>query len=999
MRTVKTIVLFFLFVLVCQENNAQTIWADSCVRTSFYGKISSRFSSFERVHAYPGGDIIAVGEIQAFDSLHNKVKVYGLVLRLTPYGNIVWSRFVGFVNSSQNSDTRIYASTLCSNGDIVACTHNSMAPEPGGNIIVRFSGDGNLLWARRVNDLNYNYIVEDIMETSDGGVLMCGPSSFVGVVTKLDAFGNFKWTAGFSNYNYVNCRAVAESPSGYYATGYSYDFSGDSSRNLLMKMDKQSGDTIWVKSFGDASQGQGQCEFGFDKMTFRNGLLDLVGSTSVNYSGPNRSAQAVISFNENGQIVSAMRMENSSAPMNPASLFRGSLYDPYAKTGVQYLFSDTSDFYVFKLNNDNSAQWAWRLPMTGMELAEASTIGTDTSLIVAGFNWTSDGENGALVKVNADGKLQNCSNVPVSITTTPFSITARPRALPSTKYNADSTRVTSLTAISGYGFSFNHLCADSNSCHLSKIHGPAVVCQGRSYVYKVTRKGACMGPVRFLAPGNAIASVVSDTSVLLSFSQAGTYKLIANIDAACKTLQDSMLITVSFGAAGFTLGPDTTLCKGSQIKLEANDDAFVNYLWQDGSTASSFVVTASGLYHVVVADACDNTFKDSVLITEASSIPINIGPDRIKCNNDTVHLSAPPGFLNYQWSNNYNISSTTSQSVIINPLTDTVYYVKAEKTPGCFAYDTVRVHVNASPPINLGSDKSFCSGDSAVFDVGSDFNTYLWSNGSTQPAIIVKNAGTYSVVGVDNQGCKTYDTAKVVNVFANPIVKLDHNPSLCTGGTRPLDAGNFSSYLWNNGSTFRKISVDDIGIYAVVVTDNNGCKGTDTTVITTLLSLPSGFLPADTLLCSYDKLILVSKQLYSAYQWSSGASGSSITVSEPGTYWLQVKHANGCAGRDSIIINMKDCMKGFYIPTAFTPNKDGKNDAFRPRLFGNVKKYRFVVYNRWGQIVFQTTELNKAWDGTVAGVMQDSNVFTWICDYQFENEEVKTQKGTVMLIR
>jgi len=252
---------------------------------------------------------------------------------------------------------------------------------------------------------------------------------------------------------------------------------------------------------------------------------------------------------------------------------------------------------------------------------------------------------------------------------------------------------------------------------------------------------------------------------------------------------------------------------------------------------------------------------------------------------------------------------------------------------------------------------------------------------------------------VDNQGCKTYDTAKVVNVFANPIVKLDHNPSLCTGGTRPLDAGNFSSYLWNNGSTFRKISVDDIGIYAVVVTDNNGCKGTDTTVITTLLSLPSGFLPADTLLCSYDKLILVSKQLYSAYQWSSGASGSSITVSEPGTYWLQVRHANGCAGRDSIIINMKDCMKGFYIPTAFTPNKDGKNDAFRPRLFGNVKKYRFVVYNRWGQIVFQTTELNKAWDGTVAGVMQDSNVFTWICDYQFENEEVKTQKGTVMLIR
>jgi gliding motility-associated-like protein len=275
----------------------------------------------------------------------------------------------------------------------------------------------------------------------------------------------------------------------------------------------------------------------------------------------------------------------------------------------------------------------------------------------------------------------------------------------------------------------------------------------------------------------------------------------------------------------------------------------------------------------------------------------------------------------------------------------------------------------------------------------------VWNNGNSSQQISAKTMGIYSVMGITAQGCKSYDTVKVVNVFANPVVSLDHSNFLCIGSSRLLDAGNFSSYLWNDGSTSQKIIAKGTGIYAVQVTDNNGCKASDTTTITMILLLPSNFLPADTLLCSYDKLKISPLRSYTSYQWNNGASVSSLTVSQPGNYWLQVKDANGCVGRDSIIIDPKDCMKGCYVPTAFTPNNDGKNDVFRPMLFGNVKKYHLIIYNRWGQIVFQTIELNKAWDGTIAGVQQDSNVFAWICTYQFEGEEVKTEKGTVMLVR
>src|SRR5213075_322409 len=132
---------------------------------------------------------------------------------------------------------------------------------------------------------------------------------------------------------------------------------------------------------------------------------------------------------------------------------------------------------------------------------------------------------------------------------------------------------------------------------------------------------------------------------------------------------------------------------------------------------------------------------------------------------------------------------------------------------------------------------------------------------------------------------------------------------------------------------------------------------------------------------------------------SNNATSSAITISQPGLYWLQVKDNNDCTGKDTIIVNPKDCMKGLYVPSAFTPNKDGKNDLFRPLLFGKVKQFQFTIYNRWGLIVFQTSELTKGWDGNYLGRLQDSNVFIWICKFQLEGEDVKLQKGSVVLIR
>jgi gliding motility-associated-like protein len=537
-----------------------------------------------------------------------------------------------------------------------------------------------------------------------------------------------------------------------------------------------------------------------------------------------------------------------------------------------------------------------------------------------------------------------------------------------------------------------------DSCAVLKISGEQSICSlSDTYTYRAGRNNKCGQPVEWNYEGPLSVLNENDSSLTVRFHSFGTYKISVRLRNSCNPMMDSLFVLAASRTSPLYLGADTSLCAGTSFALHASPH-FLSYQWQDGSNDSLLTVSSPGHYWVRVTDSCGNLLSDTIQVAEALALSIDIGPDRSKCNNDTLHLSAPSGFINYTWSNNYAISSINSQNVIVNPVTDTAYFIKAEKSTGCFAYDTVRVHVSTSPAIDLGTDKSFCSGDSAVFDAGVSFNTYQWSNSSTAQKITVKNSGVYSVMGVTNEGCKSYDTVSV-NVFANPVVSLDHNHFLCTGASRTLDAGNFSSYLWNTGSTGQKITVNDVGTYAVQVTDNNRCMGSDTAVITTLLSLPIDFLPGDTLICSYDKLLLSPRRLYNSYLWSTGASASSITITQPGNYWLQVKDVNDCIGRDSITVNPKECMKGFYIPTAFTPNKDGSNDVFRPLLFGNVKKYQFTIYNRWAQIVFQTTELNKGWDGTLGGISQDPNVFVWTCVYQLEGEAMKSEKGTVMLIR
>src|SRR4029079_7311052 len=98
-------------------------------------------------------------------------------------------------------------------------------------------------------------------------------------------------------------------------------------------------------------------------------------------------------------------------------------------------------------------------------------------------------------------------------------------------------------------------------------------------------------------------------------------------------------------------------------------------------------------------------------------------------------------------------------------------------------------------------------------------------------------------------------------------------------------------------------------------------------------------------------------------------------VSKAGTYSLQVMNSEGCFGRDPIKIFEKACIGGIWFSTAFTPNNDGEHDRFKPIVNAPLSKYYFVIYNRYGQMIFKETDPRKGWDGTVKSELQNSGAF------------------------
>jgi len=292
--------------------------------------------------------------------------------------------------------------------------------------------------------------------------------------------------------------------------------------------------------------------------------------------------------------------------------------------------------------------------------------------------------------------------------------------------------------------------------------------------------------------------------------------------------------------------------------------------------------------HVADANVVITVDKDSLCL--GGSVMLNTSVTGGSGNYTYTWTSNPPGF-----------NSSEANPVVV-PLVTTVYYVEVNDG-SIILNDNVTITVLETPQADLGEDVAICSGAEAILDAGAGYVYYLWSNGHTTQTITVTEAGEYWCAVVNEVDCYDTDTVSVI-VNSLPVVDLGPDISFCEGSSAILSAGTgFSTYLWSNGETSNEITVTEHGIYWVQVTDQNGCGNTDEIVIE-MQPKPSLSLGNDQSFCEGTSVTLDAGFNFEGYFWSTGSTNSTIEVTVPGDYWVEVTDVNGCTNRDTLNLTM-----------------------------------------------------------------------------------------------
>ncbi|HXH17877.1 MAG TPA: gliding motility-associated C-terminal domain-containing protein, partial [Chitinophagales bacterium] len=286
---------------------------------------------------------------------------------------------------------------------------------------------------------------------------------------------------------------------------------------------------------------------------------------------------------------------------------------------------------------------------------------------------------------------------------------------------------------------------------------------------------------------------------------------------------------------------------------------------------------------------------------------------------------------------------------------------------------------------------TYCTGGTTTL-TASGGTGYVWMDSagntiSNNDSIIVTE-GTYIVEVTNSSSCSDTASASVTEL-SNLTVIISGAMNYCPGANTTLTATGGTSYSWSNGSITDSITVTQ-GTYTVTAADA-GCSGTASAVVTELVPAPIN-LGSDVTACEDSLVILDAGSGYTNYVWSNGDTTRFMQPPTTGTYSVTAADANGCTVSGSVNVAFDECIT-ITIPSAFSPNGDGINDIFRVRS-ENITEFSMAIFNRWGEKVFETNNINDGWDGYYKNEKAEIGVYAY---YASINNRI--YKGSITLIR
>lgn len=473
----------------------------------------------------------------------------------------------------------------------------------------------------------------------------------------------------------------------------------------------------------------------------------------------------------------------------------------------------------------------------------------------------------------------------------------------------------------------------------------------------------------------------NSNNATFNVTQAGSYWV--QVTNQCGNARDTILVAYAT-LPTVNLGDDTILCPTATLPLNVTQPN-ATYLWQDNSTNAAFNVTQPGSYWVRVTKQC-GTATDTITVTYATLPTVNLGNDTTLCPGATLPLNASQPNATYSWQDN-------STNATFDVTQQGAYWVQVTDQCGS-ATDTINVAYAALPAADLGNDTTLCSGAALLLDVSQPDAAYLWRNNSTAATFNVTQQGAHWVQ-VSNLCGSATDTINVTYTSA-PTVNLGDDTTLCDGETLMLEVFFADAdYLWQDNSSNMMFTVSQPGMYWVQGV--NQCGSVTDSIIVTYNPLPEVNLGRDTTLCTGARLRLNAALPDATYLWQDNSTDSTFQVTEPGIYWVQV---SGCGtASDTLIVSPDElCGCPLFLPNAFSPNGDGLHDVLKASCECEMTTYHFVLFNRWGERMFETRDINDSWNGIYKGKRVPTEVYVYFVEYSFGNTSLM-KKGNVTVVR
>ena len=516
------------------------------------------------------------------------------------------------------------------------------------------------------------------------------------------------------------------------------------------------------------------------------------------------------------------------------------------------------------------------------------------------------------------------------------------------------------------------------------------------------------------------------TTRTITAKSSGKYFVTVTNASGCSASDTSFVSIVNANI----IQSDTTVCKGGNLTLQINLKPNQNATWSTGATTPSIVVNPNvkTTYKVTVSDGI-TTCTDSVVV-DVSSSELKLTNPAAVCSPAVIDLTAASvsagsaaGLTFTYWKD------STATQALVNPdkvSVSGIYFIVGTSATGCTSVPTaVKVTINPLPVASIVAPAQTAICDRSTISLTARGGTsYQWLlngaaiAGARDSIYAASQAGSYEV-NVIALGCTSKVAAPVNLSLIKASIPKFSNSSTCIDV--PVSFFNETdtasvNFIWNFGDGQTSTLVNPVytykksGAFVVKLTVTPKLCSSLSDSITKNITVdvpPVGIKYPDVLAVKNKATPLSARFIANGYSYlwmpSTGLNNGAIqkpvfNASQEQLYRVRLTSPGGCITMDTVKVSVYDS-SDIFVPKAFTPNRDGKNDLLQPFLVNITTLKFFRVYNRWGQLMFQTSDSKQGWDGMYNSKPQPIETYTWIAEGIDGNGTTIFRKGQTALIR